>query len=364
MTRYQAPAAKWQLGQIEVADDLWATVDHEIRKAKRDSKLESYQQFRESRKDNLEDHLVMARWCQENELPEQRRAHLERVLDFAPDHANARRQLGYRLEAGQWISPSQLAARREIAMRRNESMRQYGSWVQDIANRLNARKRRERDAAAEELMQVRDSNAIGAVEEVLRSPAEQPSNLVIDWMKQVDEVDSSLVLVRYGLNHPHRAVRNKAVEVLKDRPFHDFVPGLMGRLSTPIEMQVQASVNFRGGLDGYRQAFAREGYEQKEFLAFDRGFQRSPSSNFSGNNRVDRRAVPRRMVNVPADRIEEQIVQQQTSMAINSRVASMMRQNATIQETNRRIANVLSEVTGQPFEGDPREMWEWWDRYN
>ena len=361
--QYESSAAKWQLGQIQINAGQWSTIDAEIRFAKQNAKLKEYQERRNKLRDTLENNLELADWCQENNLPEQRLAHLERVLDFAPDHPAARRRLGYRLEAGNWVSPAEQAARLRTAARKQESLNNYGDQVRQIAVRLQARRKWEREAAADELMKIQDLGAVGAVEEVLRSPSERPSELVIQWMAQVDDVASSQVLARYGMYHSSERIRKRAAEELKRRPFHDFVPELVNLLSTPIEMQVSANINSKGGLDNYRQAFVREGLERKEVVSFERRFQRDLSSTFNEDFTYDRRAGGRPYVHLPMDRVIERAIRQQSANSINSRMQAMQLQNAVILATNQRVSELLSNVLGQRLE-EPKEIWAWWDRYN
>jgi len=45
--------------------------------------------------DTISDHLAMAQWCRENKLKREQKFHLQQVLEIDPDHADARRLLGY-----------------------------------------------------------------------------------------------------------------------------------------------------------------------------------------------------------------------------------------------------------------------------
>lgn len=56
--------------------------------------------------DTVEDQWKLAEWCRENTLLEQRNNHLERILQLDPDHADARRILGYMRRDGQWTTRS------------------------------------------------------------------------------------------------------------------------------------------------------------------------------------------------------------------------------------------------------------------
>ncbi len=58
---------------------------------------------------------MLADWCVEVGLMPQARAHLERVIDFEPDHELARDLLGYRRVDYDWISPQEISKISESA---------------------------------------------------------------------------------------------------------------------------------------------------------------------------------------------------------------------------------------------------------
>ena len=52
----------------------------------------------------IESHLYWARWCGENQLPEQARLHWRQILELDPEHVNARQILGYIPTPNGWVS--------------------------------------------------------------------------------------------------------------------------------------------------------------------------------------------------------------------------------------------------------------------
>ena len=71
-------------------------------------------------------HLAAAEWCEEQNLPEQRRAHLSRVLDFEPDQPFAREELGFVRVAGDWKTQQQIAEEEELAAAEAVSVAKFG----------------------------------------------------------------------------------------------------------------------------------------------------------------------------------------------------------------------------------------------
>jgi hypothetical protein len=63
----------------------------------------------------------LAEWCREQSLFDQRRVHLQKIIDLEPNHGPARRALGYQFLQGQWITQEKF--------RRREGFELYkGKW--------------------------------------------------------------------------------------------------------------------------------------------------------------------------------------------------------------------------------------------
>ncbi len=69
----------------------------------------------------------MSEWCGDKGLKDERKLHLEKVLEFDPNHAQARRALGYSFLGGEWV-------RQADYMRRRGYELYQGRWrlLQDI----------------------------------------------------------------------------------------------------------------------------------------------------------------------------------------------------------------------------------------
>ena len=56
-----------------------------------------------------DDHWKLAHWCEENGLEAEAKAHLTIVTRIDPNHAAARKRLGYKKQGGRWVTDAQLA---------------------------------------------------------------------------------------------------------------------------------------------------------------------------------------------------------------------------------------------------------------
>ncbi|MGC3972321.1 MAG: hypothetical protein QM775_34760 [Pirellulales bacterium] len=61
-----------------------------------------YQRIRHEQPDTIEGQWNLAEWCREHKLTEERKRHLERVIELDTNHVKARASLGYNRIQGQW----------------------------------------------------------------------------------------------------------------------------------------------------------------------------------------------------------------------------------------------------------------------
>lgn len=108
---------------IQVADGVKVTLDaKQVKRVLRPRSDEAeYERIRPTYPDTIESQWNLAEWCREHRLRTQRQAHLRRIIELAPDHAEARRALGYSQVDGQW-------ATREEVMAGRGYVRYKGKW--------------------------------------------------------------------------------------------------------------------------------------------------------------------------------------------------------------------------------------------
>lgn len=74
--------------------------------------VEEYETLAQQIDEAVEPHWQMAEWCRERTLLPQREHHLRRVVDLDPEHAAARRILGYTKTDGVWMTRDELMTSR------------------------------------------------------------------------------------------------------------------------------------------------------------------------------------------------------------------------------------------------------------
>ena len=80
----------------------------------------------------VENHLYWAKWCHEQQLPEQAKVHWQQILELDPDHADARKVLGYELTANGWVSEQDRRINRGLVQDKGRWKTPYQIEVENI----------------------------------------------------------------------------------------------------------------------------------------------------------------------------------------------------------------------------------------
>jgi hypothetical protein len=95
-----------------------------------------YEKAKVKMADTVDEHWKMAEWCHENKLFGNREAHLQRIIELEPDHADARRRLGYERLGERWLTRDEI--------RKEKGYVKHGNrWV--LPQELDLIKQREAD---------------------------------------------------------------------------------------------------------------------------------------------------------------------------------------------------------------------------
>lgn len=118
-----------------------------LRIDRRPAPYEEYQSRAAKAGQNARNHWDLALWCEQAGLPRSARVELEAVISLEPDHAEARRKLGYEKIDGSWL-------RGEALLTAKGMVKVDGRWVtsfQAAAIAEEKKKREEARRAAEQL---------------------------------------------------------------------------------------------------------------------------------------------------------------------------------------------------------------------
>jgi hypothetical protein len=357
--------AKSQKSELRIADD-WLTVAQCVARFEKNPIIPEYERLRGTNELNVEQHFLLAQWCQQRQLMLQAYGHLNRVIQLDSNHAPALRALGYQQVGTEWISPAQLRVAQLRANRTRAAMAQFGKQVQEIGRSLVNPRATVSKGAVAMLNDIDDPAAVPAVESILSTSDSKISTLVVNWMSGIDSSETSQVLTRYAMFHPDAQIRRHASESLKIRPLHDFVPSLIELTVSPVAEMLVPVFSADGTLSGYRQAFAQEEAERNNLLVVDTTYSRfTVAAAINAPSEGDDSVV--RVGSSDVDAANRRIERAVTSTAANesmSRKLDVQQTNATILARNIRIAELLSDVTGEEIQARPDEIWRWWDKQN
>ena len=366
--------ARWQLGQLKIEDE-WLAVEEAQRRAAADPRQAEYRQRRKAVGEDPQGQLELARWSRRNGLNEEARFHWASVLAIAPNHEEALRALGMRWHDGQLLTYSQIRTAKE---RKRELRRDAERWKARIANweravagmgKLSAQN------ALEEIGALSDSDAIPTIEGLTLRAAtnarkseqrRQIALAVVKALGKMNHQDATESLIRHALGSPQSDVRANAVEQLRYRPLHDYVPILLGNLTPEIDSWFNITTASDGSVH-YQHSLYLEGTEAKLSrnvkraarqldlgmptitLRRDGTYEETRESDASvAARKAAVAAVSQRQFVTEAFWTEQRIAQQ----------------NEATSAANERIIQVLAATTGQNLGNDPNAWADWWRDHN
>lgn len=373
----ELPSARWQQGMLRNQRNQWQSVDDMIADPLWQNRLARYDRKRSEFIDTPNEQFALANWCIDEKLPLQARGHLERVIELDPNHAAARRMLGYQNIAGRWTTVDELQAEDRERADRTASVQKYRATLQKIVAKMHRGSQLQRDSAKAELFSIRDVDAVYAVEQIVSTGGPALATIAVEWLAQLTEgtitsdsrkpkngsnersrlVFQSIVtqsLARHAVMHDSLFVREQAANALRDRDMHSYVPTLLGSMSTPIKAE-WAVIPLQGGRIGTQQVFVRETQDRREVALLQADFRRQPNSANQRLSEVERNAITDEAVR----RTQAQIAEE-----LSENLTAVEEQNRITKEINDRICWVLAVATQQKLEASPTAWWDWWTKHN
>lgn len=349
-------AARWHRGWLQTESGQWQSVEQGMASASADAKLADYESRRSKTADTPLAQFELATWCLDHDFPLQGRAHLRRTLELSPDHLAARQLLGFKNFAGQWISPEQQAELVERGQTVQTGLARFGKDMLEISRHLTSRSGQMRAAARAKLNGISEPAAIAPAEAILGSASVDAAESAVAWLPSLADPEATMSLARFAMFHPRPTVRMAAIEQIKTRPHHDYVPAVIGMLASPVMSMAVPVVAADGSLAGFRQSFAQEQQGQTDVFVLE---TRINYGNLSATNpfRPGRAALP---ASDPLSRSEALARSLERASENN---AAMQANNDRILARNRLITRFLSDVTEHNFT-QPAEVWKWWDETN
>jgi tetratricopeptide (TPR) repeat protein len=190
-----------------------------------------YEALAHASPDTVEAHWKLAEWCRERDLRDEAHEHLERILELDPDHAEARRLLGYHKENGHWMSRDEVMASRgmvkyggryvtrqhvellEQAKKLRESDAEWNGRLDHLRRALVGRRADRADQAQQEILSLHDPAAAGAVVDMLRREKDPAIRQL--WLRAASQIDDPVTLealVHLSLYDPDPETRRQCLD--------------------------------------------------------------------------------------------------------------------------------------------------------
>jgi hypothetical protein len=193
------------------------------------SPFEDYDQQIAETPDTAEGWYSLAEWCAQHELAPQRRKHLKRVLELAPDHAEARKALAYVRVGELWVDgrrarsqPAELSPMEQAADEQAEQIRAVqGTWSRQIhaiqVNLLDSTLPRLVRDGRDRILEIRDPLAILPMAQILSVAGLDSREVLAEALGSFAEDEATMNLTVMALIDPDAQIRRRCVTELAKR---------------------------------------------------------------------------------------------------------------------------------------------------
>lgn len=370
--------AHWQLGQVKI-DKQWATIEESQRRASADPLLAEYRERRAAAGDAAEGQLALAKWCRKKGLTDEALFHWGRVLAVDPKNAEALRALDLHWQNGRWMSRQQIAdykAGLRVAKRAAERWNpKIVGWRRAVTGQNSAA----RDAALAEISGITEADAIPSVEEVTLGRETRDSRssdaslkITISFINALGKIQGQAAaqsLARHAVFAADESARTLAVEKLKPRDQHEYMPLLLSALGMPIEATYSVTTGPDGSVHYLRSLF-REGPEKdwawdSQHSAIQRDLSDHTARVDLKTNTVEEGPTLESKIRTEANKADRAATYQKRygkDVAVTE--SQVAQANKAAETLNSRIVPVLAKITGESYGDNPKVWWDWWRNKN
>lgn len=367
--------ARWAQGQMQV-DGQWQAVGKVQQAAQADPHVQEYRDLR-SAANSPQQHLELAKWCQQRELADEARYHWLQVLSADPNHAEALAALDSVWFGGQLVSPQQAAQMEAEAAERKKHNREWKTRITAWERELS----KGPDSAAHALAEVDsevDETAIYAFERLAKGnqytkPSDRARQLqlckaFLDALAQMPSYEATVSLLRHAVLADDDSLRALATTHLADRPLYECVPLLIEGLSAPIESHYAVRVTPTGRIS-YEHEFFTEGADgnyvmERNWSGGARAVLRPDWNDGIITPEVHQRNVREMRIGVETARKERSRQLHQANISAQTAEAQIRKANQIHLARNKRIVAALESLTDQRLGDNPMHWWSYWKKFN
>jgi hypothetical protein len=266
--------AHWQLGYIRSEDKKsWFSLDDAEKAAQNDPRLAEYRQMRLesfSLPFNSKD-LELAKWCRQNKLENEERAHWNAVLQREPNNLEARQALGMQLYRGLLLDRKQVAQMKETIQRQAKSLDRFRPLVNKIQKSLD-RSEPIPQEIRDKIMSIADPAEMLALQQLIVQRADGKDSLLqsltlslAQMLRENPHPVAAACLAQIAGTTEAEDVRAETVEGLELHPMDHYVPLLLAQMRTVAVTDFRWTRQLDGtlipfiGTGDTRDSVAREG---------------------------------------------------------------------------------------------------------
>lgn len=193
-----------------------------------------YETVRHQHPDTLAGHTALAQWCQEQKLTDQRKLHLERILELDPNNTSARSILGFAKLGGQWRTREQHLSSMgkvqhkgewmypqeiEILERRAEHTKQRLEWTANLKRWRDWLGGDKDGNGRANITSIRDPAALPALIQMIKDEKVPEARvLYARALGSIGGYEPQLILAEMSLYDQADDVRAICLELLTDQP--------------------------------------------------------------------------------------------------------------------------------------------------
>lgn len=195
------------------------------------SPWERYDKEKKKYKSTAADQFRLAQWCAKNGLRSEQFDHLREAIKLDPQHAEARKALGFVKENGKWIKRSgrppadpDHQAKKQAKAAGDQVRKVVAEWFVQVQAIHRGRLEGENDPTSkrfrdgrEQILAIREPLAIPAITSILSTGTEIVRRLMVESLAQFDEDEATMNLVVVTLLDPSSAIRKSAAVELVER---------------------------------------------------------------------------------------------------------------------------------------------------
>lgn len=362
--------AHWHLGAVHIGEE-WQPV---AKAAAAINKSPPYSLYRAKRKEldgSVKRELNLARWCEREGMRDRALFHYSRLLHNPEINESTAQEAVKKLDLVMW--DGELRARVEIEEIQRDAVANQAAWKtwekkfsvwQKEAESANESKRK---LAHEQMQAVDDFHVTPLIESHLLTAGDAWALELVGLLAKFPQLPATKALTHTAVLAPSKGVRGAAINALKTRKLHDFVPQLLAGLVPQTKTQFVVRIGNDWSVDICHQAVT-EDVKQRVVTAASEQHQSVIADVFgSGAYKAHNVAFLNSVQTTMTAEAIRKMAQAQVEAAIQrlretEQIAAQKNRLAEI--SNATFYEALERTTEQKIPREPGAWGSWWTSYN